>query len=46
MTPLSFSVAAAAAAAAMSLGAIQMGETSDKVGAEQNGGWVAGRRAP
>lgn len=40
-TPLSFPLAAA-----MSVGAIQMGETSDEVQVEENGGWVAGRGAP
>lgn len=41
MTPLSF-----LAAAAVLVGAIEMGQTSDKVRAEQNGGWGAGPGAP
>lgn len=41
MTPLSFP-----AAATVLVGTIQMGETSDKVRAEQNEGWVAGRGPP
>lgn len=41
MTPLSIPLAAAA----MSVGAIQMGETSDKAWAEEDGGGV-GRGAP